>query len=67
MNLLFRDLSEKLSSCNSINISEAMLKLNGIMITGEEILEQSAESLSGSILVNFKVIEVTASSCIPME
>jgi hypothetical protein len=66
-NLFSRDLTQELSCYNSVNISEAVLELNGIAIAGQEVLEQSAETLSSSVLVDLEMVEVSAGSRIPLK
>lgn len=66
-NLLRRDLAQKLSGDNSVNISEAVLELNGIAIAGQEVLEQSTETLSCCVLVDLEMVEVSAGSRIPLK
>jgi len=61
-----RDLSEELSCSNLINFSEAMLKLDGVTVAGEEILEQTAEILSSGVLVNLVMIKVFAGGSVPL-
>ena len=62
-----RDLTQKLSGNNSINISETMFKLNGIAITGQEVLEKSAEALSCLIFVDLEMVEVATGSSVPLK
>ena len=44
-----------------------MFELDGVTVSGEEILEETSESLTSCLLVDFKVVEVTTSSTVPLE
>ena len=66
-NLVRRDLAKKLSGDDSVNISEAVLELDGIAIAGQEVLEKSTETLSCCVLVDLEMVEVSAGSRIPLK
>jgi hypothetical protein len=44
-----------------------MLELNWITVASQKVLEQSAEALSGGVLVYFKMVKILTGCSIPLE
>jgi hypothetical protein len=66
-NFLGRDITEELSVGEDINILETMAILNGISESSQYILGKAGNTLSCGNLVSLKMVEVLASSTVPLE